>query len=106
LGSCSSLGYATWSARSPGASGDGAVLLRVGAFVSLVLGVYGLLAALSVWGAVTGAVMGALALLFAWAALTERPDGWTRRVARAGMLTGGLALIVCAIWVVLAILGV
>jgi len=82
------------------------VVVRVGAFLSLVLGVYGLLAALSVWGVVAGAVMGALALLFAWAALTERPGGWTRRMARAGMLTGGLALVVCAIWVVLAILGV
>ena len=82
------------------------MVVRVGAFLSLVLGVYGLLAALSVWGVVAGAVMGALALLFASASLTERPGGWTRRMARAGMLTGGLALVVCAIWVVLAILGV
>ena len=82
------------------------MIVRVAAWLSLVFGVYGFLAALSVWGLAVGAVAGVLALLFGWAVLTEQPLGWTRRAARVGIVTGGLALVVCAVWVVLAVIGV
>jgi hypothetical protein len=82
------------------------VIVRVSALVSLALGVYGFLASLTVWGVVAGAVSGAFALLFGWAALTEQPLGWPRQTARAGIVAGGLALVVCAVWVTLAILGI
>lgn len=81
------------------------MIVRVFAWLSLVFGVYGFLAALSVWGLAVGAVAGVLALLSGWAVLTEHPLGWTRRAARGGIMMGGLALVVCAVWVVLAAVG-
>jgi hypothetical protein len=82
------------------------VIVRVSAWFSLVLGVYGFLAALSVWGVAVGAGAGVFALLFGWAVLREQPLGWTRRAARGGMIAGSLALVVCAVWVVLAVFGI
>jgi len=82
------------------------VLVRIAAWASLVFGLYGFVAALSLWGAAAGAVMGALALLFGWACLTERPSGVTRRVAQVGVAAGVGAFVVVLIWIMLAILGV
>ena len=79
------------------------MLVRVSAFLSLALGVYGFLAALTGWGAVVGAVAGAMALLFGWAALTEDAVGRTRWSARVGVVAGGLAIVVLFVWVVLVI---
>ena len=78
--------------------------MRGSAFISLALGVFGFLASLYPLGVVAGAISCVLALLFGWAVLTEQPHGWTRRAARAGIMTGGLALVVCSVWVVLAVL--
>ena len=82
------------------------VIVRVSACLSLVLGVFGFLASLSVWGVAVGAGAGVFALLVGWAALSEHPHGWTRRMARSGVVAGGLALVVCAVWVAVAVLGV
>jgi hypothetical protein len=82
------------------------VIVRVSAWLSLVLGVYGFLAALSVWGVALGAGAGVFALLLGWAVLREQPLGWTRRAARGGVIAGGLALVVSVVWIVLAVFGV
>ena len=82
------------------------MIQRVSACLSLVLGVFGFLASLSVWGVAVGAGAGVFALLFGWAALSEHPHGWTRRMARSGVVAGGLALLVCTVWVVLFALNV
>jgi hypothetical protein len=60
------------------------VIVRVSAWLSLVLGVHGFLAALSVWGVAVGAAAGVFAPLFGWAVLREQPLGWTRRAGEAG----------------------
>jgi hypothetical protein len=82
------------------------VLARVSAFVSLVLGLWGFAAALSVWGLGVGALMGGLALLCGWASLSERPAKRTRRLALVGVATGAAALVVVLVWIVLAAVGV
>jgi hypothetical protein len=73
--------------------------------ISLVLGVCGFLISLYPLGVLGGAGAGLFALLFGWAALTEQPLGWPRRAARAGIVAGDLSLVVCAVWVVLFVLG-
>jgi hypothetical protein len=82
------------------------VLARVSAFLSLVLGLWGFAAALSVLGLVGGVVMGPLAVLFGWASLSERPPKWTRRVALSGVVTGSAALFTALVWIVLFMFGV
>ena len=81
------------------------MIVRVSASLSLVLGVCGFLISLYPLGVLVGAGAGLFALLFGWAVLRERPLGWTRRAARGGMIAGGLALVVCVVWVVLAVFG-
>jgi len=80
-----------------------AVIVRVSAFLSLALGACGFLVSLYPLGVLMGAGAGVFALLFGSAALTEHPDGWTRRAARGGIAAGSLALVVCAVWVALAL---
>lgn len=79
------------------------MIVRVSAWLSLVLGVCGFLISLYPLGVLVGAGAGVLALAFGWAVLMEHPVGWTRRAARGGMIAGGLALVVCVVWVVLAV---
>ena len=68
------------------------MLGRVSAYLSLFLGIWGTLAVLSVWGAVVGLGSGVLALICGSAALSERPEGRVRRVARAGVAAGAIAV--------------
>ena len=68
------------------------MLGRVSAYLSLFLGIWGTLAVLSVWGAGVGLGSGVLALICGSAALSERPEGRVRRVARAGVAAGAIAV--------------
>ena len=51
-------------------------------------------------------VAGPFAVLCAWAALSEHPQGWTRRAALIGLVAGGLALLGVLVLFTLAALGV
>ena len=68
------------------------MLARVSAYLSLFLGIWGALAVLSVMGAAVGLAFGLLALICGSAALSERPEGRVRRVARAGVAAGAIAV--------------
>ena len=81
------------------------MLARVAGVGALVLGVWSVLAVLSVWGAGGGAVAAALAILLAWAALTEPVSRRVRRAALVGLASAIAALVGFAILVVLAALG-
>ena len=82
------------------------MLARLSAYVSLALGLYGFVAALSGYGAAVGAVMGVLALLAGWACVTEHPPARTRRLALVGMVAGSAALATVLVWIMLAVLGI
>ena len=66
------------------------------AWLSLVIGAYAVLAVASVLGLFTGAFAGALGGLIALAAVTDRPQGRTRRVARIALALNALALAIFA----------
>jgi hypothetical protein len=82
------------------------MLVRLSAYVSLVLGIWGALAVLSVWGAAGGLALGVIAVICGSAALTERPKGRIRRVALIGVTTGAIAVSGFLIWILLAVLGI
>jgi hypothetical protein len=82
------------------------MIVRVSAFASLFLGCYAVLGVLTPWGVGVGLVAGAFAVLLSLAALSEHPEGWTRRAARIGLVAGGLGLFGALVWALLAVLGV
>ena len=84
----------------------GEVLVRLSAYASLVFGIWGALAVLSVLGAGLGLPLGVIALICGSAALTERPRGRVSRVALIGVTTGAMALSGFLIWILLAVLGI
>jgi len=80
-------------------------MVRFAAFASLLLGCYAALGVVTIWGAGVGLVAGAFAVLCSLAALSEHPQGWTRRAALIGLIAGGLALFGVLVLVVFAALG-
>ena len=82
------------------------MLVRLSAWMSLVLGVFGAITALYPLGVGVGGVSAGLAILFGWAALSEHPAARTRRVAVLGVAAGSVAIALVLVWVTLAILGV
>jgi hypothetical protein len=72
-------------------------VLRVAAWISVVLGAYGVLAAASLWGLLAGALSGTLGVLIAAAVLTDPADSRTRRVAKIGLGLSGLAFAASAV---------
>jgi hypothetical protein len=75
--------------------------LAFAAWLSLALGVYAVIAVISILGLFTGAFAGALGAMIALAAVTDRPTGRTRRVAKialgANALAEGIFLAVLAV---------
>jgi hypothetical protein len=69
------------------------VAARISARTSLVFGVYGIVAAASLWGASTGAVAGLAGLLLSGAVLVERPSGRLRRVGRIALALNALPVL-------------
>ena len=69
--------------------------LEFAAWLTVILGAYGVVAVVSVWGIVAGGFAGAMGTLIAVAVLTDRPQRRTRRVARVGLGLSGIALGVC-----------
>jgi hypothetical protein len=82
------------------------MLVRMSAYASLVLGIWGALAVLTVWGAAGGGALGIIALICGSASLMERPRGRVRRVALIGVTTGAMAVIGFLVWILLAVLGI
>jgi hypothetical protein len=82
------------------------MLARLSAYTSLILGLWGALAVLTVLGAGAGLALGAIALVCGLVALTEPPNRRVRRVALAGATLGGVAVTGFFVWVLLAVLGV
>jgi hypothetical protein len=82
------------------------MLVRLSAYASLVFGIWGAVAVLSVLGAGLGLALGVIALICGSAALTERPQGRVRRVALIGVTTGAIAVSGFLIWILLAVLGI
>jgi Na+-transporting NADH:ubiquinone oxidoreductase subunit NqrD len=82
------------------------MLLRLSAYASLVLGIWGALAVLTTLGAGLGLALGAVALVCGAVALTERPAGHVRRAALIGVATGAFGIVGFLVWVILAALGV
>jgi uncharacterized membrane protein len=70
--------------------------LASAAWLTIVLGVYGVLAVASIWGFAVGAFSGALGTLIALAVITDDPPRRTRRVARIGLGLSGAALVIAA----------
>jgi hypothetical protein len=77
-------------------SGERRLPLRIAAWLSLVVGVYAVIAVASVMGLLTGAVAGALGAIVALAVLTDRPPPRTRRVAKLALGSNALAVVACA----------
>ena len=74
--------------------------LAAAAWLTIVLGAYGVLAVASIWGFAAGAFAGTLGTLIALAVLTDDP----RRVAKIGLGLSGVTLVIAAavliaIWV-------
>ena len=82
------------------------MLARLSAYTSLVLGLWGAVAVLTVLGAGAALALGAMALVCGLVALTERPNRRVRRAALGGVTLGALAVTGFFIWVLLAVLGV
>jgi hypothetical protein len=82
------------------------MLVRLSAYTSLVFGIWGTVAVLSVLGAGLGLALGVIALICGSAALTDRPQGSVRRVALIGVTTGAIAVSGFLIWILLAVLGI
>jgi hypothetical protein len=82
------------------------MLARLSASTSLILGLWGALAVLTVLGVGAGLALGAIALVCGLVALSERPNRRVRRVALAGTALGAFAVTGFSIWVLLAVLGV
>jgi hypothetical protein len=82
------------------------MLARLSASTSLILGLWGALAVLTVLGVGAGLALGAIALVCGLVALSERPNRRVRRVALAGTAFGAFAVTGFSIWVLLAVLGV
>jgi len=80
------------------------VLVRIAAYLSLLLGIWGALCVLSLWGAAAGLGSGVLALICGSAALTERPEGWIRGVALAGVAAGASVVIGFVVLILVAVL--
>lgn len=78
--------------------------LAAAAWLTIVLGAYGVLAVASIWGFAAGALAGVLGTLIALAVLTDDPPRRTRRVAKIGLGLSGATLVIAAavliaIWV-------
>jgi hypothetical protein len=69
--------------------------LTLAAWLTVILGAYGVVAVASIWGIVTGGIAGAMGTLIAVAVLTDHPQRRARRVARVGLVLSGIALAVC-----------
>jgi VIT1/CCC1 family predicted Fe2+/Mn2+ transporter len=66
--------------------------LRIAAWLSLLVGLYSVVAVASILGLFTGAFAGALGAIVSVAVVTDRPDARTRRVAKAALAINGIAL--------------
>jgi hypothetical protein len=82
------------------------MLARLSAYTSLIVGLWGALAVLTVLGAGAGLALGTITLVCGLVALTERPNRRVRRVALAGVTLGAFGVTGFFIWVLLAVLGV
>ena len=82
------------------------MLARLAACTSLILGLWGALAVLTVLGVGAGLALGAIALVCGLVALSERPNRRVKRVALTGATLGAVAVTGLFIWVVLAVFGV
>lgn len=82
------------------------MLVRLSALLSLLFGVWAVFAVVTILGVYGGGLAGALATICGLAALSERPEGWTRRAALIGLVTGGLAIFGLLVFLVLAAFGV
>ena len=70
--------------------------LALVAWLTVLLGVYGVVAVASLWGIAVGAFSGALGTLVALAVLTDDPPRRTRRAAKVGLVLSAIALCVAA----------
>ena len=82
------------------------MLARLSACTSLILGLWGALAVLTVLGVGAGLALGAIALVCGLVALLGRPNPRVRRVGVTDAALGAFAVTGFFIWVVLAVLGV
>ena len=77
--------------------------LRFAAWLSLILGLYGIVAVASLVGLLAGGFAGAMKTMISLAVLTDRPDSRTTRIVKSGLVLSALALSACvavllAVW--------
>jgi hypothetical protein len=82
------------------------MLPRVAAVLSMVIGVWGLLAVLSIWGAAGGVVGGVLAIVLGLASRSEPTSRRFQTMATVGLAAGVLAVLGFILLLVLAAFGV